>query len=61
MAPVGITTTIHPVVGKVMPKYKNQREVVALEGPRFRIVGEPVFTREGGAVKVNVEVEEVQP
>ena len=39
----------------------GQKEVVALAGTRFRIVGRPSVRRVAGVMEVRVEVEEVQP
>ncbi len=39
----GTLREIHPVIGKVIPKYARQAEVIALEGTRFRI--NPPFPR----------------
>ena len=56
----GTLRPIYPTIGKVLPRYGKQAEIIALEGTRFRIVGEPIFNRTGGVTRIQVEVEEVQ-
>src|SRR5690606_23048787 len=41
----GSLRPIYPTIAKVVPRYGKQAEVVALEGTRFRITGEPIFER----------------
>ena len=53
---------IYEIAKKVMPKFAHQGEVVAMEGVRFRAVGEPLVTiDETGRKQIYLEVEEVLP
>jgi hypothetical protein len=56
----GTLREIYPVIRKVLPKYGGQAEVIALEGTRFKLVGEPVWQRlADGRVLIQAEVEEL--
>jgi hypothetical protein len=55
----GSLRPIYRTIKKVHRKYWRQAEVLAVEGTRFRLVGEPSFERAGDVVRVYVEVEEL--
>lgn len=55
----GTLRPIYQTAELLVPSAAGQKEVVALLGTRFRIVGKPAVTREGRTVEARVEVEEV--
>lgn len=55
----GTLRPIYQTAELVMPSTAGQKEVVAVQGTRFRIVGDPSVTRDAGLVTTRIEVEEV--
>jgi hypothetical protein len=56
----GTLREIWQTAERVAPAAVGQKEVVALNGTRFRVVGKPSVTRDGGVVETRIEVEEVR-
>jgi hypothetical protein len=57
----GTLRPIYQTAELVTPTAAGQKEIVAMVGTRFRMVGSPSTRRDGGVVETRVEVEEVLP
>lgn len=55
----GTLREIWQTAERLVPSSAGQKEVVALQGTRFRAVGAPAIKRDGGVVEIRLEVEEV--
>lgn len=55
----GTLRPIYQTAELVVPAAAGQKEVVAMIGTRFRLVGKPSVSRAGGVIETRVEVEEV--